>query len=159
MKLLTLRIRPYCTLSWDSTIRPTEQDEQQNKRTQWKGTLGQKFFSARVVDLWNELVDGLVRDVKFRELLSSENFIEIFQWNFQRKFPKFHTIQGRTGFKNRPGQLSRWPYTLLAQPGQNHKKFRNHFCPCKNHRFFTSTLPAHRALPKCKHGQSAPDTI
>jgi len=22
--------------------------------------------------------------------------------------------------------------------------------------FFTSTVPAHRALPKCKHGQSAP---
>src|SRR6218665_2034963 len=31
------------------------------------------------------------------------------------------------------------------------------FFPCKNDRFFTFTLPAHRALPKCKHGQSASD--
>ena len=26
----------------------------------WKGTLGQKFFNARVVDLWNELDDSTV---------------------------------------------------------------------------------------------------
>ena len=26
----------------------------------WKGTLGQKFFSARVVDLWNALDDSTV---------------------------------------------------------------------------------------------------
>src|SRR6218665_458010 len=28
------------------------------------------------------------------------------------------------------------------------------FFPRKNYRYFTSTLLAHRALPKCKHGQT-----
>ena len=43
-----------------------------------------------------------------------------------------------------------------AQPGQNCKKIPEiTFFPRKNDRFFTYTLPAHRVLPKCKHGHSA----
>ena len=69
--------------------------------------------------------------------------------------------QGRTGTEN---QLGQFPTTTLpAQPNfhcyyrLNLGKIQKSACfPHKNHPFITSTLPAQRALPKCKHGQSAP---
>jgi len=48
---------------------------------------------------------------------------------------------------------------LLTKPGQNPKKILILHFSHKNRRFSTSTLLAHRALPKCPHGQSAPASV
>src|SRR6218665_1798644 len=48
-------------------------------------------------------------------------------------------------------------HQIPAQPGQNRKKSEITFFPRKNDRFYLTPIPAHRALPKCKHGQSAPN--
>src|SRR6218665_375481 len=65
--------------------------------------------------------------------------------------------QARTGIKNRPGQFPDDLPPIPTQPGQNCKKFpKSPFSTRKNDHFFTYALPAHPALPKCKHGQSSP---
>src|SRR6218665_175816 len=68
-------------------------------------------------------------------------------------------MQGRTGTKNRPGQFQ--TTTLPALPNLHStcptlpKFTKSPVFHTKITLFITSTLPANRALPKCKNGQSA----
>ena len=68
--------------------------------------------------------------------------------------------QGRTGTENRLGQFP--TTTLPTQPNFHStgptlaKSKKSPALHTKITLFITSTLPAQQALPKCKHGQSAP---
>src|SRR6218665_1265667 len=64
--------------------------------------------------------------------------------------------QGRTGFKNRPEQFPNDRPHYRPSPGKIIKKSEITFFPRINDRFFNSHPTGHRALPKRKHGQSAP---
>src|SRR6218665_2157007 len=68
-------------------------------------------------------------------------------------------VQRWTRIKNRPEQFPDdlppyWPST-----GKIVKKMLKSLFPRKNDHILTYTLPAHWALPKCKHGQSAPGKV
>src|SRR6218665_477048 len=70
-------------------------------------------------------------------------------------------VQGRTGSESWPKQFpdDLPPYRLSL--GKILKTLNSEitFFQCKNGHFLTYTIPAHRALPKCKHGQSSPGRV